>query len=182
LCLTVFGRLIWAALAEVLTRVGRDGGFPIDFGFDIEISFGYRGIDRRHHRSPTSANRAGGADPEALSGGPELAQVPLCLRAEASHFWIILLLILSEMDHAIARRNQDRGDKASVSRVRISPAPPVLPRPTFSAGFRDRIEAQQPRASPENLRTTPRRLRSEILSLGPFVSKPPDCADSVRFS
>jgi len=33
-----------------------------------------------------------------------------------------------------------------------------------------------------NLRTATRRLSTEILSLGPFVSKPPDCADLVRNS
>ena len=35
--------------------------------------------------------------------------------------------------------------------------------------------------SSTNLRTTRPRLRPEILSVSPFLSKPPDCADLVRF-
>ncbi|MGA8750260.1 MAG: hypothetical protein WB563_15830, partial [Pseudolabrys sp.] len=48
--------------------------------------------------SPTSAKKPAGQDPEAQSA-PELDTVPLCLRENASPFWIILLLVESDPEH-----------------------------------------------------------------------------------
>ena len=45
-----------------------------------------------HHRSPTSAMEPAGQDLQSASRRPELATVPLCLRPNASPFWIMLLL------------------------------------------------------------------------------------------
>lgn len=44
------------------------------------------------------------------------------------------------------------------------------------------LKTERIRHARENLRTAASLLGLEILSLGPLVSKPPHCADSVRFS
>jgi hypothetical protein len=60
--------------------------------------------------------------------------------------------------------------------------PPVLLRPTFSAGFQRTQNANNGGHSRVNLRTALSPSGAEILSLAPFVSKPPHFADLVRFS
>jgi hypothetical protein len=61
-------------------------------------------------------------------------------------------------------------------------APPALLRPTFSARFQRTQNANNGRHSRVNLRTALNPSGPEILSLAPFVSKPPHFADLVRFS
>src|SRR4029450_142169 len=56
------------------------------------------GVHRRHHRSPTSAIRPAGQDPEALLS-PGLNAVLLRLRRKASSFWIMLLLVWPDPEH-----------------------------------------------------------------------------------
>jgi hypothetical protein len=63
------------------------------------------------------------------------------------------------------------------------PLPPPIPCATaFSAGFWRGEIANNGGPSRTNLRTALSVSESEILSLGPFVSKPPHYADLVRFS
>jgi hypothetical protein len=53
---------------------------------------GWCGAVRRHHHSPTLAMQPAGQDPEARLA-PGTVTLPLCSRANASPFWIMLLLV-----------------------------------------------------------------------------------------
>ena len=57
--------------------------------------------------------------------------------------------------------------------------PPVSTRPTFSAGF---CRAEIANTHGLRAQTSALGRAPKILSLGPFVSEPPDCADLVRNS
>jgi hypothetical protein len=61
------------------------------------------GDRRRHHRSPTSAKKPAGQDPEAQQRS-ELDTVPLCLCEKASPFWIILLLVEGDLVQGMQRQ------------------------------------------------------------------------------
>ena len=56
-----------------------------DFEFVIGISFGSAAFLCRHHRSPTSALKPAGQDPDTLKRS-ELRTVPLQSNKKASHF------------------------------------------------------------------------------------------------
>jgi acetyl-CoA C-acetyltransferase len=75
-----------------------------------------------------------------------------------------------------------RQEKRWISILAVPLPPPVLPRATFSAGFCRAEIANNGGHSRGNLRTAVSPSGLEILSLGPFVSKPPHFADLVRFS
>ena len=73
-------------------------------GLALGLCLGHRnllrlcGNHRRHHRSPTSANKPAGQDPKR-SQRLEPDTLPLYLREEASPFWIILLLVERDLEH-----------------------------------------------------------------------------------
>jgi hypothetical protein len=48
---------------------------------------------------PHLSEEAGGAGSRSAASAPELDTVPLCLREEASPFWIILLLVEGDPEH-----------------------------------------------------------------------------------
>src|SRR5258707_5041123 len=64
--------------------------------------FGWRGVARRHHRSPTVAMRPTGQDPELLLA-PGTVAVPLRSQPNASPFWIMLLLVSGRLDNGMIR-------------------------------------------------------------------------------
>src|SRR5438046_10749921 len=69
-------------------------------------------VVRRHHHSPTSAMQPAGQDPEARLA-PGTVTVPLCSRANASHFWIMLLLVCGRLDHGMIQlRAEDSSSSA----------------------------------------------------------------------
>src|SRR5262245_35445923 len=64
--LTVLGGVVWAVAlfcVAVLLLLECDGVRRFALGLCIGISFGFRGVLRRHHRSPTSAIEPAGQDP-----------------------------------------------------------------------------------------------------------------------
>jgi hypothetical protein len=58
------------------------------------------GVVCRHHHSPTVAMQPAGQDPEARVV-PGTVTLPLCSRANASPFWIMLLLVWRRSEHGM---------------------------------------------------------------------------------
>jgi hypothetical protein len=73
------------------------GIYDRDSGLALRLCLGHRDLHRRHPPKPHLSEEAGGA--AEAQPAPELATVPLCLREEASPFWIILLLVEGDPEH-----------------------------------------------------------------------------------
>jgi hypothetical protein len=69
-----------------------DAGVRFDFALVIGISFGCAAIIAATTEAPPRLSSRQGRIPKR-SQRPETDTVPLCLREEASPFWIILLLV-----------------------------------------------------------------------------------------
>jgi hypothetical protein len=76
----------------VLLVAARDAGLRFDFALDIGISFSCAATIAATPEAPPQRKSRRGRIPKR-SQRPELDAVPLCLREEASPFWIILLLV-----------------------------------------------------------------------------------------
>jgi hypothetical protein len=102
----------------VLLSSARDVGLRFDFALVIGDLLRLCGDHRRHHRSPTSAKKPSGRIPKRRRR-PELDTVPLCLREEASPFWIILLLVWGAPAYSRIKLATPRLPKKALTNVRF---------------------------------------------------------------
>jgi hypothetical protein len=81
-----------------LLSFARDPGLRFDFALAIGISFGCAATIAATTEAPPQRRSRRGRIPKR-SQRPELETVPLCLREEASPFWIILLPVEGDREH-----------------------------------------------------------------------------------
>ena len=87
-----------ALLVLVMLSVVRGAGLRFDFALVIGISFGRAATIAATTEAPPQRRSRRGRIPKR-GQRPKLDTVPLCLREEASPFWIILLLSEGHRQH-----------------------------------------------------------------------------------